>query len=367
MNHIGMQLEKKRNKKIAVLTLYDIGFAPGARFRYEQYLRFLPEQNLQFALFPFFTEKEHKIIHSKTNLLFKFLLLSKCYFKRLRLICLISKFEYIFLFREIIPIGPALFEFIIAKILRKKIIYDFDDAIWMPQEGYGSRFKNFLKNPSKVNSIIRWSYKVSCGNEYLCEHSRKFNKNVVLNPTTIDTVNLHNRIKNQATNKIVIGWTGSHSTLMYLDPIVPVISKLEKEFDFDFVVICNKNPNYPLRSFKFLPWNKESEIDDLMTFNFGLMPLLEDKWTEGKCGFKALQYMALGMPAIVSPVGVNKVIVDHGIDGFCCKTETEWYEAIKTLIQNESIRTSMGEKAREKIVKQYSVESNKENFLNLFS
>ena len=352
---------------ILFLLPYPLTQSPSQRFRFEQYFNTLGKEAISCRAQSFFDESTYEILYTKGDFIKKALAIMKGYFRRTIVLLKLLNVSYIFVHREITPFGPPIFEWLIAKVFRKKIIYDFDDAIWMPQEGYGSKVKNLLKNPYKVNSIIKWSYKVSCGNEYLCNHARKYNKNVVLNPTTIDTINLHNKIKNQASSRIVIGWTGSHSTLMYLDPIAPVIARLEKEFEFDFIVICNKNPEYSLRSFKFIPWNKDSEIDDLLLFNFGLMPLIKDKWTEGKCGFKALQYMALGMPAVVSPVGVNKVIVDNGVDGFCCQIDEEWYTAIKTLILSESIRTKMGKNAREKIVKYYSVESNKDNFLTLFS
>src|SRR5690606_7070629 len=119
----------------------------------------------------------------------------------------------------------------------------------------------------KVGSICKWSYKVSCGNNYLCDFARKYNPSVIYNPTTIDTKHLHNRdlfeSSNKKDDKISIGWTGSHSTLHYLNEVVPVLAKLEESFPFRFVVIANKNPALPLKSFEFKAWNVHSEIDDL--------------------------------------------------------------------------------------------------------
>jgi glycosyltransferase involved in cell wall biosynthesis len=190
---------------------------------------------------------------------------------------------------------------------------------------------------------------------------------VVLNPTTIDTVNLHNQVKNQHTPKVVVGWTGTHSTVNYLNELVPVLQKLEQELDFEFRVISNRAPDFQLKSLVYVPWNKDNEITDLLQFNFGVMPLTDDKWAKGKCGFKALQYMSLGMPAVVSPVGVNTRIVTDGVDGFLCNTPAEWEAALRQLISNESLRAQMGHAARAKIEDHFSVVSNSGNFLSLFA
>jgi glycosyltransferase involved in cell wall biosynthesis len=190
---------------------------------------------------------------------------------------------------------------------------------------------------------------------------------VIYNPTTIDTVNYHNQISNQNKEKFVIGWTGSHSTTRYLNEIVEVLKVLENKYSFELQVIADIPPELDLKSFKFIKWQKENEIKDLLNFNIGIMPLKDDLWAAGKCGFKALQYMALGIPALVSPVGVNTKIVDDGLNGFICKTPDDWKMAIEKLIQNHELLLEMAKNTRKKIVENYSVVSNTENFLALFS
>ena len=171
----------------------------------------------------------------------------------------------------------------------------------------------------------------------------------------------------QHKQKFVIGWTGSHSTTRYLNEIVEVLKKLEGKFNFELQVIADIAPDIELKSFRFIKWNKEHEINDLLAFNIGIMPLKDDPWAAGKCGFKALQYMALGIPALVSPVGVNTKIVDDGINGFICKTPEDWKNAIEKLIQDHALLMEMAQNTRKKIEENYSVKSNTANFLNLFS
>lgn len=279
----------------------------------------------------------------------------------------VKKYQFVFIHREASPIGPPVFEWILAKVLNKRIIYDFDDSIWLSNTSSHNQIVAGVKWHGKVASICKWAYKVSCGNEFLCSYARRYNANVVLNPTTIDTNNLHNRQKNQDTDNVVIGWTGTHSTVDYLTELIPVLKKLETKFEFDFMVISNKRPDFNLKSLKYVPWKKETEIDDLMQFNFGVMPLTDDKWAKGKCGFKALQYMALGMPAVASPVGVNATIVSNGENGYLCNSPVEWEEALSNLLSDKGLRTKMGAKARQHIVESYSVSSNASTFLSLFT
>src|SRR5690606_2340693 len=153
--------------------------------------------------------------------------------------------------------------------------YDFDDAIWIPNTSEENKIAAGFKWHQKVGLICKWSYKISCGNEYLCEYAIKYNGNVTYNPTTIDTEKLHNpKLLSdiQKDDTIVIGWTGSHSTLSYLNDLIPVISRLEQSYKFKFLVIANKNPEYPLKSFEFRHWNVSSEISDLSLIDIGIMP-----------------------------------------------------------------------------------------------
>jgi glycosyltransferase involved in cell wall biosynthesis len=173
-------------------------------------------------------------------------------------------------------------------------------------------------------------------------------------------------VKDQHTPQVVIGWTGTHSTIAYLYQLIPVLQELEKAYTFTFLVISDKQPDFTLNSLLYLPWNKASEMSDLLKMNIGVMPLTDDVWAKGKCGFKALQYMALGIPALVSPVGVNTEIVNHGLNGYICYTTDDWKNYLKELLVDVERRTQMGRAARQKVENQYSIQANCRNFLDLF-
>ncbi|MTI32347.1 glycosyltransferase family 4 protein [Xanthovirga aplysinae] len=352
--------------KILFLVPYPSEQAPSQRFRYEQYLEVLEASGHSYHIASFLNNKTWSILYKKGYNFLKFTGILKGFGNRLLMLFGIRNYDVVFIHREASPIGPPIFEWLIAKVFRKKIIYDFDDAIWLSNSSQQNKLAAKLKWHKKVDKICKWSYKISVGNDYLGDYARQFNPQVVFNPTTIDTENLHNQIKKQDGKKIVIGWTGTHSTMGYLKVLVPIIKKLEGKYDFEFSVISNQKPDLPLKSLTYKPWNKLTEIDDLLHFNIGVMPLTDDKWAKGKCGFKALQYMALGIPAIASPVGVNTTIISHGIDGYLCKNKEEWYLALEKLIKDEQLRIKVGKNSRKKVVEHYSILSNKNNFLRLF-
>ena len=205
------------------------------------------------------------------------------------------------------------------------------------------------------------------GNDYLYNYARQFNQNTIIIPTCINIEKDYFKIKQHRNEGINIGWTGSHSTLKYLNEWVPVINELQKEFNFNFLVIADKNPLLPVKNFQFIPWNADTEADDLLNIDIGVMPLPEVEWSKGKCGFKLIQYFALAIPAIASPVGVNKIIIEEEVNGFLCTTEDEWNSSLKKLLLDNDLRKKMGLAGRKKIEEQYSIKSQAAKYIQLFS
>ena len=355
--------------RILFLVPYPSGRAPSQRFRFEQYLDALTVHGHTYQLAPFTSVATWDILYQPGHAVKKVSGILAGFVRRLFLLFSVPIYDFVFVHREAAPVGPPVFEWLIAKVLGKKIIYDFDDAIWLANTSEVNKIAAGVKWHHKVADICRWAYKNSCGNTYLADYARQFNPTAVVNPTTIDTVHLHNQVRDQtAPGRLVIGWTGTHSTLKYLDQVVPVLAKLEAEgLDFEFRVISNQLPALPLRSLVFLRWQKSTEIADLLGFHVGLMPLEDDLWAQGKCAFKALQYMALGIPALVSPVGMNKEVVQHGQNGFVCATPAEWETSLRQLLADAGLRQRLGQTARQTIEQRYSVRANTANFLALFS
>ena len=354
--------------RILFLAPYPSGQAPSQRFRFEQYLPALVAAGHSYSQESFLSNATWIILYKPGHGLIKASGILSGFLRRLWLLRRVPTYDFIFIHREAAPLGPPVLEWIIAKVLRKRIIYDFDDAIWLANTSETNKIAAGLKWHKKVGDICRWAYKNSCGNAYLAAYARQFNPKSIVNPTTIDTEHLHNQVRDQAgTGRLVIGWTGTHSTLKYLDQLVPVLARLEAEgLDFEFRVISNQPPALPLRSLVFRQWRKSTEIADLLSFHVGLMPLENDQWAQGKCAFKALQYMALGIPALVSPVGMNTEVVQDEYNGYVCATAADWEARLRQLLVAPHLRQQLGRNARATVEARYSVHANAANFLSLF-
>ena len=353
---------------ILFVVPYPEGEAPSQRFRFEQYFGILKEEGHQYTVASFLDLETWRSFYKSGSGLKKFWGIAKGFFRRLLLLPKLSQYDWVFLHREATPLGPPIFEWLITKVYKKKVIYDFDDAIWLPQDtSREGSITARLRWHHKTATICRWSYRISCGNEYLASWARQHNEKVVINPTTVDTQNLHNQLKHHQEGSVTIGWTGTHSTLRYLKSQENALYSLAKKFpELRFLVISNQPPDLQIPNLEFRPWRKETEAEDLLRMDIGIMPLTADRWTEGKCGFKALQYMALGIPAVISPVGVNTEIVEHGVNGFLADERWEWIDYLTKLVEDVSLRMEMGRRAHEKIEREFSVLSNKPKFLSLF-
>ena len=352
--------------QIVFLAPYAKFITPTQRFRFEHYLPFLYERKLKYSYVTFVTEKDSKtlLLHGKN--IQKLIIILIGIIKRLFLFLTIFKYDFVYIHREIIPIGPPIFEWFLAKVLKKKIIYDFDDAIWLSISSEANPKIAKIKCTWKVSKICSYSHIVTVGNEYLGVYAKQFCNDVRVIPTVVDTEFYHNKVKNQNEKPLTIGWTGSFTTLKYLNSVIPVIEKLKQRYEFDFLIIANKDPKFTTIDYNYLEWDSDSEIKDLLKMNIGIMPLLDTAIELGKCGFKAIQYMSLGIPAVVSPIGANVKIVIDNENGFLATDFDEWYEKLEILLSSLELRNALGDSARNYIINNYSITSTKSMFLDLF-
>ncbi|XZF13809.1 glycosyltransferase [Chitinophagaceae bacterium MMS25-I14] len=356
--------------RVLFLVPYPLHRAPSQRFRVENLLPVLDAAGINYTLRPFMNEATWNILYKGGSALQKVKGILKGFAQRWKTVRREAKtYDYIFIHREAAPLGPPVFEWYLKKVLKKKIIFDFDDAIWIPNTSAENKIAALVKAFWKIPYVLKWSYKISAGNDYLCSYAKQHTQaTIVRTPTVVDTTNRYNRLQEHSSGKpATIGWTGSHSTLKYINEVIPVLQQLQEEHDFCFVVIADKEPQLPLKNWKFIPWNAATEIEDLMQIGIGIMPLTPDPWSEGKCGFKLIQYLSLGIPALATPVGVNSVIIEEGVNGYICKTSDDWHRHLTALLNEAPLRRSMGEKGRQKMVAEYSIDSLKPAFTSLFS
>ena len=265
-------------------------------------------------------------------------------------------------------IGPPIFEYLL-KFSKTKVIFDFDDSIWLPNVSDGNRNLNWLKSYNKTSKIIAYADMVFAGNKYLYDYAYRFNKNVKIIPTTINTAEYVRLKTDKATHKICIGWSGSITTIQHFKFAEPFLKIVKEKYGEKISIKVIGDKNYKNIDFEVeaLDWNKKDELKELSSFDIGIMPLPDDIWAKGKCGLKGLQYMSLEIPTIMSPVGVNEEIIEDGINGFLAADVSTWVDKISTLIESEELRHQMGTNARKTVVDKYSFDAYKNVYLDIFS
>lgn len=353
--------------KILFIGAHRFNRSPSQRFRFEQYFSFLEKNGFKCTLSELLDERDDKMFYSAGSFFGKILVIVKSILKRRRDVIEARQYDIIFIQREAFMTGSVYFERQFRKT-GKKIVFDFDDAIWLPNVSEGNKKYEWLKDPEKTSRIISISDKIIAGNRYLAEYAKRYHSDVMVIPTTIDT-DYHIR-KEVARERegVCVGWTGSHTTIQHFEHAVPFLKKLKNKFGnkIYFKVIGDKSYENKELDIRGLPWKLETEIADLSEIDIGIMPLPNDDWARGKCGLKGLQYMALEIPCVMSPVGVNSEIVSDGVDGFLAGSDDEWIEKISALVESKELRMKIGLSARKKVIEKYSVNSQKEKYLSCF-
>lgn len=237
---------------------------------------------------------------------------------------------------------------------RQRRIFDIDDAIFLNKRG-----ERAAALTRKIEFIAANCNLILAGNSYLAAFFAR-SERVVVVPTVVDMARYQGRAE-RAAPKIILGWTGVSSNLPYLRSLEPMLVAVSRKVAFKLVLVANAGSQSPFSSDAFevemRAWSEHEEIAQLQEFAIGLMPLPDSEWARGKCGFKLIQYMAIGIPAVASAIGANISVVQDGADGFLAASQSEWEEKLLRLLQDSGLRAAMSARARHKIAREYSIEA----------
>lgn len=238
----------------------------------------------------------------------------------------------------------------LAKLLGKKVIFDVDDSEFLGR--HGAWFDRFFRECDLVVA----------GSHFVLDHARKLNRSAILIPTSVRPDDYPQKRGYQHPGPVVIGWTGTAGNLRYLDVVRRPLERLAKRHAIVLRLITDwRNASHaPLAGVKVdrIPWRLETANAELARFDIGLMPLEDTPWARGKCSFKAIEYMACGVPAVISAVGENNYLVKDGRDGFLAKTETDWERKLEKLIRDVKFREHMGKAGRKTVEQRYNLHRN---------
>lgn len=332
------------------------------RFRIEQYLPYLKKEGMAAVLHPFWSSAAFRILYGKGNYLKKIFFFLAGTASRVLDIFQLCRYDIVFIHREAFPLGTCFFESFVS-FLGKPVVFDFDDAIFLPFTSPQNNFIEKYKKPEKTAKIVRLSKYVIAGNDYLAEFALRHNRNVAVIPTPVD-LDKYYPSAGDARKKAVVGWIGSITTTDFLKQMKGVFARLSERFaDVEFRIVGGKLDNGKIPGVVCLPWSLEEELAQLRAFDIGIMPMPDNEWTRGKCGFKAILYMSMAIPSVCSPVGMNKEIITDGVNGFLASDEAQWAEKLALLIKDPGLRKRMGLEARKTVEERYSVKVNAPKFV----
>lgn len=349
---------------ILFIASHRLNRSPSQRYRFEQYFSYFSKNGYHCRLSYLISKEDDEPFYSPGNFLRKGWILLKSFKKRMQDRFRYNDYDIVFVQREAIMVGMTWFERSIKRS-KAKYIFDFDDSIWLMDTSEGNKKFEWLKDPEKTARNIRHADLVLAGNAYLADYARHYNPHVKIIPTTIDT-DFHMPLPSEKKD-IIIGWSGSHTTIKHFEFALPYLRIIKDKYPrVKFRVIGDEAYINEELGIQGIAWSASTEVEMLNTFSIGIMPLPNDEWAKGKCGLKGLACMACEIPVVMSPVGVNTEIINHGQNGFLASTTDEWVKYLSQLIEDESLRFRIGKAARQTVIEKYSVLSQRENYLDAF-
>jgi glycosyltransferase involved in cell wall biosynthesis len=344
--------------KVLALASYPVE-AAATRYRLQQFVVPLAERGITLEVRPFLDSSQFASLYRREHLARKGFGLARSALRRLRDVTRARSADVVLVQREAMMFGPPLIEWLTSRVGKRPMVLDLDDATYVSYTSptYG-RLASRLKWFSKTDDLIRWAQIVTCGNRTIAEYVESKGGQARIIPTVVDTERFRLQPERIERDPPVVGWIGTHSTLQYLETIFPALQELARSTRFQLKIVGagKREIALPGVEVESLDWNMEREIEDFQSFDIGLYPIADDEWSKGKSGFKAIQYMAVGIPYVVSPVGACTEIGEPEVTHLLASTKDEWVEALRHLIADRELRMRMGQAGRRHATEHYTLE-----------
>ena len=352
-------------KKVLIFCPYPVDTVPGQRLKYEQYILILESVGFIIRVDPFFSSKTFQILYKKGFWFRKALGVFAGIWRRVMALFVIPRYDGIYIFLNYIPIGPALLERLAVR-LAKKCIYDIDDMVHLLETGDNNRLVSLFRSSSRYYFLMRSADHVITCTPFLQELALQYNSAVSDISSTVDTKR-YVVVQKYANNApVVLGWSGSHSTVKYLKLLADVLQEVSSLRRVKLLVFGCDLVDIDVIEKEVVPFTSQAEVSTLQRMDIGLYPLQDEEWVKGKSGLKAIQYMAVGLPVVASALGCNSRVIEHGVSGYLVRSRSEWVTALLRLIDSPSLRQKLGLSGRNRVEQLFSVEKNKSEYIRVF-
>lgn len=340
--------------RVLLLSRYD-RLGPSSRMRHYQFLPLLAERGIDVDVQPLLPDAYLSSLYAGGQRSLR--TIPTAYLARLTKLLSVafsgSRYDLLWIEKEVLPWLPHAAErLLLAKA--PPYIVDFDDAWFHHYDRHRLPAVRALLG-DKLDRLMRNAALVTVGNAYLRERAEAAGARRILTlPTTVDPSRYP--VTEPPSDKAVptVGWIGSPMTAAYLELVRAPLEALVAEGSVEVALIGAGEKAVAGLPARRLPWTEDSEAAGIQGFDIGIMPLADTVWERGKCGYKLIQYMACGRPVVASPVGANREIVEHGVDGFLADSPEEWRQALDRLRADPNLRRAMGMAGRAKVERLYA-------------
>ena len=352
-----MSTRPARRIRVLALATYPVE-AASSRYRIVQFIEPLAARGIDVHFSPFLDASLFASLYEPGKLLPRLPQMLLRTLRRAGTALRAALADVVLVQREAMLFGPPLIEWLASRLLRRPLLLDLDDPTWLAYDSptYG-RLATLFKWPSKVKWVIRWSQAVVCGNPNIAAYVQSCGARAVVVPTIVDT-HVFRPAGASPHDVPIIGWIGTHSTYPFLERLFPVFERLARELRFRLTIVGSGRGNIrvPGVEIENRTWRMEREADDFRSLDIGVYPMPDDEWTAGKSGFKAVQYMASGVPFVMSPVGVGAAMGIPGETHLTAVTDDEWLDSLRRLVRDAGLRSRMGTAGRAFAERHYSID-----------
>jgi glycosyltransferase involved in cell wall biosynthesis len=353
--------------RVLVLTPYLYGTTAGPRSSFELWERVLREADISLEYAVFETAQLHEIIYQRGRFAGKALEMGRAYTRFLPKVRDVREYDAVLVNREAALIGPALVERWVAR-QRRPLIYLLDDPLYIRYRSPANGWLSYLKAPRKVGTLCRMSTVVLANSPSHVAFARRHNSNVWEIPSVVDADVYTGWLPPEGRDdgRVCVGWTGSPTTARNLKLIERPLRSLSRREDVRLLFIGANDLGVPDVPHTAVPWRAEREVADLRRIDIGLLPVKTTPWAPHKFYLKLVQYMALGIPPVATPVGSNPAVIEDGVTGFLAGDDDAWLHAVERLVGDPKLRERCGRKAAAAARCRYTLQANADKIVAAF-